>query len=489
MHALVSTVRFLVLVDLTTGAVDVIEAHRPEYYGISWFPGSSDLVLSHSVVNNDKLTDIASYARSEVGYLSRGAEASPPFLSAPHQILCASDGRVVATNTGRNRIQAVNFERPGLLQEAGISEPRWDRLDIHNTIGDHLNSVFERDGQLYVVAHGHRKGSQLAVFSYPDMNLLRVDPIPNATGVHNVFVETDGSIIGCDSEANALIDMKTSIIRWQAGNAGYTRGLAASQDCLFIGESARAPRADRAYGHAGVWILDRHSYQTLDYLSLGCYGAVHEVRLIDVPDAAHHGTPLLGGRDALRQKTSPHPLDIPASNVCKTARLQAAQNRDRHSRYWRSFAPVLGQPAIDEEGWLQAPAEGGLFLAVLREPASGLGASYSLAPTEPSHLSLVANYRGNGTDSLMDAFLLRSFGHEAALQLWRHEGESWQIDERINVTGLPLEGRISMKVEAHTARVFLNDEEILSGAALQRHPEDGGQLGIRSIGAAFRPAA
>lgn len=53
MKALVATVNYLLLVDLQTGAVNIIESNRPEYYGISWFEGSDSLVLSHSGLSND----------------------------------------------------------------------------------------------------------------------------------------------------------------------------------------------------------------------------------------------------------------------------------------------------------------------------------------------------------------------------------------------------------------------------------------------------
>ena len=118
-YALVSTARFLLLVNISSGAVSVIEEGRPEYYGISWFPGQDNLVLSHSGLDNAKLVDINDYAQSEVGYLSRGSAETLPFLSATHQILCASDGRVLSTNTGRNCVTAIDLSCPARFHGPG----------------------------------------------------------------------------------------------------------------------------------------------------------------------------------------------------------------------------------------------------------------------------------------------------------------------------------------------------------------------------------
>ena len=143
-YALVATTGYLLLVDLQSRKVLPLERKRPEYYGISWFPGEDELVLSHSGVNNSDLVDISSYAQSEQGWLSKGVKNSRRFLSQPHQILCAPDGRVISTNTGRNVISVVDLNRSSVFQEAGISDARWDRLALDRITGDHLNSVFLR---------------------------------------------------------------------------------------------------------------------------------------------------------------------------------------------------------------------------------------------------------------------------------------------------------------------------------------------------------
>ena len=109
LYAIISTPRFLLLIDLTSKRVTPLESGREEYYGISWFPDDNELLLSHSLVDNSSLVGISSYAMSEVGILSKGKFSTPGFLSQPHQIFCATDGRVICTNTGRNAVCTVDL--------------------------------------------------------------------------------------------------------------------------------------------------------------------------------------------------------------------------------------------------------------------------------------------------------------------------------------------------------------------------------------------
>ncbi len=476
MHALVSTSRFLLLVDLESGAVEAVECHRPEYYGVSWFPGSSELVLSHSALNNASLVDLAAYAASEVGFISRGERQSPAFLSQPHQLVCASDGRIVVANTGRNCIHAIDLERPGHFQEAAISNMRWDRLNREGALGDHINSVFEHRGRLYALAHGYKNGSKLAVFTYPGLELVSLDRIPDVTGAHNVCVLDDDLVIGCHSEIGALANLKTGETLWDSGSPVYTRGLAASADHLFIGESQITVRENRGSCAGGIWIVDRNSLRTQDYVPLGPYGAVNEVRLIDVPDLAHHGTPLAGGCEAIGARVA---------EGTRSARLRASHTAQESAPYWRRFAPVLGSPVADEDGWRTSTNE--LFIAVLRKSEPGLGCEYRLTAERGAHVSLIAGYRGNGHDTHMDAFLLQREGQTAALSLWRHEGAGWRQEPAMRVGNLPLAGEMRIKISQESASIFFNENPVLTDVALHADLDDSGRLGFRCLGASVRP--
>ena len=230
MLALVATPRFLLLVDVDSRAVTVVEDAAAEYYGITWRPGGTHLILSHSGLDNESLIDLKSYALSEVGWLSEGGRHSPRFLSQPHQILCGPDGRVICTNTGRNSVVVVDLERPGHFQEARLHPDRWDRLEPAVGTGLHLNSLFLRDGQLVVLAHGFDAGSQLITLDYPSLEVRESVPVAGSTGMHNCCVTERGERLACVSSQGMLVDPRTLDVHWRSGSGGYLRGMAVAGD-------------------------------------------------------------------------------------------------------------------------------------------------------------------------------------------------------------------------------------------------------------------
>jgi hypothetical protein len=295
-YALVSTQSALLLVNLNTKEVTPLEYNRPDYYGISWFPNGKELVLSHSVMQAEEFNDPASYAMSEVGVLSYGNRYTPNFLSSPHQVLCASDNRVICINTGRNAISIIDFEKLNHFQEMRLSPARWDLLPDGST-GEHLNSVFEKNGHVYVVAHGRGEGSFLATLTYPNLEIEAIKLLKNSVRIHNIWITDDDQRISCGSGRGELIeigDNGTSVL-WKAGTSVFTRGLAASRQFVLVGETQmNTQRELRRRSMSAFWMLDRETWQPIDYFCLGNYGAVHDVRLINIPDEAHHGHPFQG---------------------------------------------------------------------------------------------------------------------------------------------------------------------------------------------------
>lgn len=286
--AVVSTATALLLVNLNTKEVILLEFNRPNYYGVSWFPNGKELVLSHSVIDCMSLSDMASYVDSEKGFLSMGSLNTVPFLSHPHQIFCASDNRVVCANTGRNAISVIDFSKLGYFQEKKISEGRWDT--------DHLNSVFEKNGHLYVIAHGNRQGSTLVTLTYPELKIISIQSLKdkmgfNNLGLHNIWITDEGQKICCGSETGELLELNDqySSVLWRAGTPILTRGLAASDQIVLIGESQISKRALRHSSASALWLIDRKTWKAIDYFYLGPYGSVHEVRLLNISDEAHHG--------------------------------------------------------------------------------------------------------------------------------------------------------------------------------------------------------
>ncbi|SAL72102.1 hypothetical protein AWB71_04457 [Caballeronia peredens] len=475
-YALVTTTRALLLVELHSKRVTPLEWDRGEYYGLSWFPHSEDLVLSHSLIDNAKLQDLTAYAQSEVGILSIGDRSTQGFLSQPHQIVCGSDGRVICTNTGRNAISVLDPSRPDVVQEARISSGRWDRLDSHEVIGDHLNSVFERDGHLYVIAHGHGKGSALAIFSYPEMSLLSVEPVKNRTGLHNIWITSEGQRIACHSESGSLIELNSNAVLWESGCPIYTRGLAATADFALIGESEKSSRELRRATMSGLWMLDRKTWQPVDFFHLGPYGGVHDVRLLNVSDEAHHGHVFAGTRALLAH-------DRDKERVAN--RIRASKRRQHSREAWKTFEFVFGTPQVRADNALKV-AQDQLCLMTRTETESNVSSEfdfdYAFEGTEAGgHISVVT-YRGSGSDTDMNAVLIQRVSEsEATLSRWLHDGRHWESHGPVPLAGIPLRGRVQVAQSEKRLQLLIDGREI------PQEYMDGmeGRLGIRWCGAAL----
>jgi hypothetical protein len=478
MFAAVTTASALLLVDLATREVLPIEQGRTEYYGISWFPDSQSLVLSHSGLDNTALVDLESYALSETGTLSHGAVTTAQFLSQPHQILCASDGRVVCTNTGRNAITVVDLDRPGCLQEVRLSEAKWDRF-AGPAVGDHLNSVFERDGELHVIAHRFDRGSLVAVFSYPEMEIRSITPVEGRTGLHNIWLTEDGLTITCDSGHGALLDLSTQQVLWECGrSATYTRGLAASGETVLVGESESTARDGRRASGGAVWVLDRSRWTAIDYIPLGPYGEVREVRLLDVVDEAHHGVPF-AGLEALRL--------VDERDIVTRERLAMAGAARCASTLWQGFTLVFGRGLPTGNGWrIAADDEVCLALEQISPTPQRLEFDYSMS-TESSHVAFVIGYDGGGADRNMVALLLQSSTSGTSVSVFRHGGTEWTQEETVTLppdAGPKGAGTLRLDRTEVGASVAVDGTTALEVAA-DRLPA--GPIGIRWLGAMVRP--
>lgn len=477
-YAVVATSGWLLLVDLQSKQVQALENHRPEYYGVTWFPRGDELVLSHTGLDSATLTDIGAYALSERGWLSKGNADSRNFLSAPHQILCAPDGRIICANTGRNVISVFDFKQPNIYQESGISPARWDRLSLDDLTGDHLNSVFLRDNLLYVIAHGFLKGSRLAIFAYPELELISIEPLGDRTGLHNIWITHEGQRISCHSENGSVIDLDSQMPIWESGAAIYTRGLAATNDYVLIGESQKTGRDQRRSSLSGIWILNRNDWKAIDHIYLGPYGAVNEIRVLDEPDDAHHGHPFndLGG---LRLRNTYTELS--------QSRLSTSAAASAGATMWVGFTGVFGSPTVLENGAKNARSDQLCLVVKKNDQSKQLDFSYRLDEPFESHASAIVGYRGNGADICMTAFLLKAFGNQSTLSLWKNEGSEWVCMPGVQIEKLPLAGKIRLVVSVDKATLYIDSKMVLECAAqmLGLSRCDFG-LGIRWIGATVR---
>lgn len=456
MRALVATPRFLLLVDIEARRVSVVADAQPEYYGITWRPGGTHLILSHSGLDNEALIDLRSYALSEVGWISEGEQQSPRFLSQPHQILCGPDGRVICTNTGRNSVVVVDLERPGHFQEARLHEDRWDRLEPSAGTGLHLNSLFLRDGRLDVLAHGFEAGSQLITLDYPSLEVREIVPVAGTTGMHNCCVTERGERLACVSSRGMLVDPHTLDVRWRSGSGGYLRGMAVGADRVLLGESPQTGRHLRASAVSGVWVIDRSTWQTVDYLELGPYGVVNEVRLLDVPDEAHHGHPFAGVASL---------VDRDVSRCHATERVQASRVLADLTTQG-PFDMVLGAPHVSADGWWLASGELCLLLTRQDGPHE-VGLRYAFGDdAEGGQCGVVVGSRPQDPgscpslrDTDMDVIVAtQQGGDRVSLAHWRHDGTGWgQVRVLAEVVGL--DGRLVIRPAGSEIAIHAGPDE------------------------------
>ncbi len=475
--ALVATTSHLLLVDLHNKKTTVLQSEHPEYYGISWQPNRPELILSHSGLDTALLKNVETYANSETGYISRGHVKSDPFLSAPHQILCAPDGRLICTNTGRNCITVIDLDQPNFYQEKRLSPSRWDRLSLDSPTGDHINSVFVANNLLYVIIHGHTKGSSLATLTYPTLDVLSIEPVSRRTGLHNIWVTAQGQKLSCHSSKGALVDLDCNQVVWEAGSDIYLRGLAAADDFLVLGESQMTGRDLRKSSTSAVWIVEPTTFKTLDYVYLGPYGAVNDVRLVNIPDHAHHGQTFSGMTTLISQDVATR---------TRAQRLAAASYLDRSKKQWSGFETVFGSPETLANGEKKAAPEH-LCLLIQRSAfergSRSLSFRYALEKNGgASHVSIIF-YKGTGQDTDMKAFLLQASGDDAArLEIWSHEGTEWTCEDAVNSHPLPMSGHLKAEATEDTVTLFIDNQLIGEfGAAACRQWD--GRLGMRWMNA------
>lgn len=382
MYLLIATTRFLLGCDVATGKVDVL-AGGSRFYGVTWSPSGDTLALTHFGYDSE-IASLADYAAADRGYVSVGSRRSWPFLNSPHQALWIDEHRIAVANTGRNAVACLDVRDMTVMQRR-YDDALWDRFDPSGAEGCHYNSAFFDGEAVYFVAHNFSRPSFVVKAAWPSLDLMERVPMVGVAGVHNLWIDDDGRWVTCDSYGGALVNARTGERMWDSRGEGYARGLAAASEQVFVGCSQVSARGERDLTASGVWVLDRASLALRDYLHLGHFGAVQEVRVADVPDACHHGAPLrssaldclAAGREALVQQ-----------------RLARGRLALPDVREWRTR---LGSFAL-EDGWLVGK-RGALSLATRRDPAALRDATVSArlrwrGGDGGDHVDLVLRYAG-----------------------------------------------------------------------------------------------
>jgi hypothetical protein len=480
LKVLVGTPCQLLLVDLEKASTQIIENHRRYYYGISWWENSEYPVLTHSTADTTKLTTLEDYVLSESGFVSFGEEHGSILLSRPHQVLCAPNGWAVIANTGRNRITiydpASHFHR-----DLRINDINHDVMGHENKCGEHFNSVFIKNDRLYVLAHGFEKQSYVLEYTFPGCELVRRQDASQKTGMHNIWVDDDGRMISCNSPSGELVDIKSDEVIWR-GAAVHSRGLAVSRDHIILGDSEIGKRENRVYSQTGLWLIDRRSMKTLDYIPLGPYGVVFDIRLLDVPDEAHHGK-TFKNIDALEQRNC-----LQENRKRKLSKIRMVEND--------SFTPqmkfILGNVQLNEQGWV-APwpayiSQGQLIAIRKKRPASDFNLKIDYAFLESQtfpeqHFSLIAGYKGNHDKNMVAVFLHHTSKKATHLYLMKNENGVWGQAE-VLIPEVSHAGQLEVSRTGNALRISCNGskpiKKVLNAIELE------GDVGIRCQGAHFR---
>lgn len=477
LYALVTTPGYIICHDINSAKSEILESGRGNYYGITWDPMRSEIALTHSGIDEQSLVDLATYATSEAGYLTIDGQPTWNFLSAPHQILWVDDV-IVITNTGRNALTKLNPRDHSIIQYR-YDPALWDRLSLASFDGAHFNSLYKKGNTLYVVAHNHDKGSYILELEWPMLKEKGRKRIRGATGVHNLWIDDTGRFIVCDSNNGTLIDANASEILWNSGSGCYTRGLAATDEIILVGHSENSVRTNRRYSETGIWILDQRDFRALQYHYLGHYGAVQDIRIVDVPDLCHHGKPLsMDALDVLR---------VRSSQVAKT-RLAGIRVVESFVETWRI---ISGKADMTELGTV-APSDDGLLICTAKKPASGISAKLCWrAGVGTGHAGLVLNYEGPKDENMAAALFEQLNWDSLMASIWINRGE-WRM---LRKQAVPREairseaGDSREIIQAEFARLGqtldlrLWDTTVISVAAEDLPPA--GQVGIRMLGNLF----
>ncbi len=262
----------------------------PEYGGLTW--NGECIYLSHSNIDNASLKNEKDYRNANVGivraYSCDKIKTVSTGLSQPHQILSDSRGRLLIANTGLNRIDVVSLT-DNITKSVYLNECTCDMIGDER-IGDHFNGFFEYGDTLFVVAHNNGRKSNVWELDVESFEVKKIHET-KAEWAHNCWVCEHGIVI-CDSKNGSIYDVITGETLWRADSPCITRGLAATDEYIFVGHSEFGDRLSRRYSKGGFWVIDRKSLQTIDKFLFPGTGCTIEVRLLDVHDYCHKA-PLL----------------------------------------------------------------------------------------------------------------------------------------------------------------------------------------------------
>lgn len=285
MDLLVSSASRIIHCNTKTGKKEVVRMNDGEYYGITG--DQHKLFTVHTGIDSLDPYYREDYSRSVKGYTTRfGSKPikSKPELSFPHQIMAYENNLYVA-NTGKNCLSIYDYDL-NLIRDVYPSGKKWD-ITTDGIKHDHFNSIYIAGSDLYFLAHNHGKKSSVWKLDKESLN-TRAILETNAYYAHNIWHEENDLMI-CNSREGSVYNVDLGKEVWKSPEARVlTRGVALSDDYVFIGRSEYGTRKSRKVSNGGVYVLDRKTYKMLDLIKLKGSGVVYELRILGQRDFAHN---------------------------------------------------------------------------------------------------------------------------------------------------------------------------------------------------------
>lgn len=505
MKLLISTPNYILNYDVELNSLDVLESSKGEYYGITWNSTGDTIAISCSGIKNSSLVTLEHYVSSEKGSIVVGGRNSWPFLSGPHQIQWVDERYILATNTGRNALTRFAIDDQG-VRHFRYDDILWDRLTPMGREGSHFNSIFYKHDKVYLAAHNFDKGSYILELSWPSLEQISDPKKLEISGIHNLWITNEGQWIVCDSNAGALVDANNGEIIWANNLQGFTRGLAASDSYLFVGNSELTSKRDvRTESQSGIWILDRNTWNVCDYIQLGEFGCVNEVRIYDQPDDCHQSNALkTEALSVFKGISTSYPDKKYIKSVVNEADRQqiiytASQPNIHNNSEWK-IKHANAAIVFDQSGLISMPRDGFAIIAS-KNFVPSINFQFNadlhfLGASSTDHASLIGRYRGPG-DQNMCAALFQLDDSKLTASIWENNG-TWRrinqsqfeiISKDDSVAGNNSQDSRNCEISPVSIefRVQEADAEIIIGnlgslKALLTSPSTTGELGIRFSG-------
>lgn len=279
---LVSTYRSLLRVEPRSRSSLVMHTGLGLYYGITW-DQSGITVAARWYPWYMPTSHIERPVRIRFNrdLTLRDVASLPAAAGGVHQISRIGDQTFYACS----REDAYLVESEG---EYAVWRPSPDPSH-HGRDTHHFNSIWSDEDHLFLVGH-NRGPSDVWVFERHSRRFVK--KLRMGEWAHNVW-RLDGQLSVCNSRLGRIETQSGEVL---AETGGFPRGVAVTDDRIYVGVSGRAHRMMRWVGRSDLLVFDR-SWNLLDSIDLGHNGGVNEIRVLNKPDLAHNVEPFWPTRD------------------------------------------------------------------------------------------------------------------------------------------------------------------------------------------------